>query len=353
MLDVISIEEPLYWDEIVMSFKDYDIYYLSGYVKSFQCHGDGIPLLLYYHSYRLRGICVFMKRDVASLPFYKDILQPGQYFDLVTPYGYGGFIFEGDVNEDTCSIFRERFTRVLEEQQIVSLFVRFHPQLKNVENSRFFCDTCDLGKTIELDIESQEIIWGNLTCKNRNVIRKAEKLGVCIQHGRGEKLLSVFKDIYNSTMEKDQANAYYYFEDQFYKSINEDLQDNYEIFYALYKEKIISMAIILFVNRRMHYHLSGSLEEYKTLAASNFLLYKAACWGCEQGFKKFHLGGGLGAKEDGLFKFKQAFSRKSDCTFSIGKQVVNVDAYTFLVKTREKNDKCFGANLSFFPLYRS
>ena len=77
---------------------------------------------------------------------------------------------------------------------------------------------------------------------------------------------------------------------------------------------------MLYGNKQMHYHLSGSLIEYRNLAPSNLLLYKAALWGCEQGFKTFHLGGGVGSGEDGLYKFKAAFNRNSNYQFSIGKE---------------------------------
>ena len=50
MIQIISLSQPIAWDEIVKSFPNYDVYYLSGYVKSFYIHGDGEPQLLYYTS---------------------------------------------------------------------------------------------------------------------------------------------------------------------------------------------------------------------------------------------------------------------------------------------------------------
>lgn len=352
MFEIILIKDSLYWDQVVMSFKDHDVYYLSGYVKAFQVHGDGEPLLFYYHDAGLRGVCVFMKRDISMLPIYASLLTPREYFDLLTPYGYGGFIFEGDTSQKTFHVFQEAFVELLQREKIVSLFIRYHPQIENARYLPSLFSPVDVGKTIEMDIRSPEVIWNNLTSKNRNMIRKAGKLGVSICHGKGLQLFAVFKKIYNSTMDKDNASAYYYFEDQFYLSINNDFASNHEIFYALYGGKIVAMSIMLYANQRMHYHLSGSFWEYRSLAASNLLLYEAACWGSQQGFKTFHLGGGLGAKEDGLFRFKQAFSRSQGRVFSVGKCVVNADVYAKLVKMRETYDKNFDMNSLFFPLYR-
>ena len=46
----LNFPDPAKWDDIVKSFPNYDVYYLSGYVKAFQVHGDGEALLLYYQS---------------------------------------------------------------------------------------------------------------------------------------------------------------------------------------------------------------------------------------------------------------------------------------------------------------
>jgi hypothetical protein len=113
------------------------------------------------------------------------------------------------------------------------------------------------------------------------------------------------------------------------------------------------MSIMLFANNQMHYHLSGSLAEYRNLAPTNLLLYKAALWGCERGYKTFHLGGGVGSGEDNLYKFKVAFNRNSDYQFSIAKHIFNQDAYNSLVELRAANDANFNPESKFFPLYRS
>jgi hypothetical protein len=50
VLTVYNLEQSEQWDKIVRSFKEYDAYWLSGYVKAFQLHGDGKPLLFYYQN---------------------------------------------------------------------------------------------------------------------------------------------------------------------------------------------------------------------------------------------------------------------------------------------------------------
>lgn len=340
---IFSLVSCLEWDNIVKSFSEWDVYYLSGYVKAFHIHGDGDPFLLYYESPDLRAIYVYMRRKTSI----------EGVFDSVTPYGYGGVLFEGDTSEENRAAFWKEYLSTMEQEHIVDNFVRYHPVLKNAEPMKGISEVIDLGKTVAFDLTSPEMIWENIISKNRNMIRKAEKNGIEIRHGKDLALFEDFRRIYNATMEKDNAEEYYFFGEKFYESIHNDLYDNYEMFYAVYEGQIIAMSIMLFGNKQMHYHLSGSVLEFRNLAPSNLLLYKAALWGCEQGYKTFHLGGGVGSGEDNLYKFKAAFNKMSDYQFSIGKQIFNEEKYDKLVKIRRESDPSFDETSRFFPLYRA
>lgn len=343
MIQLFSLNEAAQWDSIVRSFTECDVYYLSGYVKAFQVHGDGDPFLFYYEGDGLKAIYVYMRRPTAIEGVY----------DSVTPYGYGGVLFEGDTSETHLQAFWKDYLTMMNEEHIVDNFVRYHPVLKNAEPMKSISKVIDLGKTIAFDLTSPEVIWENIISKNRNMIRKAEKNGIEIKHGKDLALFEDFRRIYNATMEKDNAEEYYFFGEKFYESIHKDLRDNYEMFYAVYKGQIIAMSIMLFANKQMHYHLSGSMMEYRNLAPSNLLLYKAAVWGCEQGYKTFHLGGGVGSGEDNLYKFKAAFNKNSDYQFSIGKQIFNEETYSKLVEMRKTSNPSFDETSNFFPLYRA
>jgi hypothetical protein len=342
MIKIYTISQADEWNDVVRSFPNHDVYYLSGYCKAFEVHGDGAPELLYYEEGMLRAIYVYMKRQIAS-----------GMVDTVTPYGYGGVLFDGDTSTQNIELFGKAFEKQMQNDGVVSNFVRYHPVLKNAGPMKQISEVIDLGKTIAIDLSSPEIIWENIHSKNRNMIRKAEKNSIEIKHGKGMDLFEKFMEIYNKTMDKDHAEAYYYFKLPFYESIHNDLYDNYEMFYAEYEGKIIAMSIMIFANGRLNYHLSGSDIEYRNLAPSNLLLYKAALWGCEQGMKTFHLGGGVGSGEDNLYKFKAAFNKISDYQFSIGKQVFDKRAYDELVKRRKETDANFDESSHFFPLYRA
>ena len=70
-LKVYTLDQSEQWDNIVRTFKDYDTYWLSGYVKAFEIHGDGTPLLFYYEGSNTRGINVVMRETLRMIHDFK------------------------------------------------------------------------------------------------------------------------------------------------------------------------------------------------------------------------------------------------------------------------------------------
>ena len=344
MFKVLTLEQADQWDNIVCSFKEYDIYWLSGYVKAFFIHGDGIPLLIYYEDEKTRGVNVVMKRDVAEDKRFAGIIQEKQYFDFATPYGYGGWLIEG---EETEALF-SKYDFWCRRNCIITEFVRFHPLLKNHKNCEKYYEVVQLGEVVHMDLSSATLIADNMISQNRNKIRKALKSNIKIYNGRFPEIFKTFREIYNQTMDKDHAASYYYFGKEFYKSVLYDLPQNAQIFYAVKDEVIIAASIILMANGKMNYHLSGSLPDYIKFAPTNLLLYEVALWGNANGYKTLYLGGGVGSEEDGLLVFKKSFYKGALNRFHIGKRIFDNDKYNELMNLRlDMPDS------GFFPKYRA
>lgn len=342
-ITVYTLDRAEEWDVAVRSFREYDVYWLSGYVKAFRLHGDGEPLLFHYESPETRGINVVMKRDVSKDKHFAGKLPEGCYFDFATPYGYGGWIIEGT---NTDGLFEE-YRRWLEKNGIISEFVRFHPMVGNHTACYSFYEVIQLGEVVHMDLSSPGAIWENIISKNRNMIRKAAKNDIRIFNGRYPEIFKTFRVIYNGTMDKDNADPYYYFDESFYESILNDLPQNAQVFYAVKDGQVIAASIMLAANGRMNYHLSGSLREFSSLAPTNLLLYEAALWGCANGCKTLYLGGGVGSGEDSLFKFKRAFYKGELNHFFIGKKIYDQGKYDELTGLRAEIE-----NPGYFPKYR-
>lgn len=343
VLTVYTLEQNEQWDTVVRSFKEYDVYWLSGYVKAFQIHGDGEPVLFYFIDGCTRGINVVMKRDVAKDERFAGRIKEGRYYDFATPYGYGGWIIEGEYTE---GLFRA-YESWIQKNGIISEFVRFHPMVKNHDASSSFYNVIQLGEVVHMELSSPDDIWNNIISKNRNMIRKAIKNDIKIYNGRFPEIYEKFRTIYNATMDKDGAEEYYYFEPDFYVSLLNDLPQNAQVFWAEKDGQIIAASIMIGANGYLDYHLSGSLREYSSLAPTNLLLYQAALWGYANGYKTLYLGGGVGSGEDSLFKFKRAFYKGDLNHFYIGKRVYDQEKYDELLRLRTEVE-----NPGYFPKYR-
>ena len=353
MLSIITIGETEKWDSIVKRFSQYDVYYLSGYVKPFQAHGDGDPVLFYYEDGGIRAINVVMKRDVGLDGVFSGKLPEGACFDITTPYGYGGFLIEGATDETSMSRLDAAYSAYCKSEGIICEFARFHPVLKNSEALTGLYDVSRLGKTVTVFLDSREVIWDNFSGKNRNRVRKAQHEGVEIFWGRDAELFQHFRRMYNATMDRDNAVDYYYFRSGFYDSLLHDLKYNSLVFYAAYEGKPIAMAVVLFANQQVHCHLLASEKEQQPLAPNNLLLYQVACWGQENGYKTLHIGGGLGCSEsDSLYRFKSLFNKHSDTTFEVGRRIFDPEKYEELVAigNAEGGDE---THANFFPKYRA
>lgn len=350
MLNVIDASRKEIWNGTVKSFDNWDIYYLQEYALSFQIHGDGTPFLVEYRDDNARFCYVVMMSDIADAPQFKGVLEHGRYFDLETPYGYGGPLSDGPVPETSQDRFMAAFSEYAESKGIVSQFVRFHPLLMNHETAPRMFETRYLHDTVYIDTSSPEIIMGNMGSKNRNMVRKAIKNGVTVERRPIEDYRR-FLPIYRETMEKDHASDYFFFEESYFKA-QSGLKDNACIFYAKKDGQDIAAAIMYCNDRFMHYHLAGTVTDCRQYAPSNLMLYEAACWASRRGIRKFHLGGGMAA-DDALFGFKKQFNKNGRLPFVIGRTVWDKNRFDSLTGLRKKLDPQFDENNTRMIRYRA
>ena len=188
--------------------------------------------------------------------------------------------------------------------------------------------------------------------KNRNMVKKAQRNNIEIITDNSKEAKSVFIEIYKSTMQRNAASEYYYFTQMFFDDMFSNLAEYYTLFSAKFDGKIISSAIMMHCNGNLHYHLSASLREYMHLAPNNLLLYSAACWGTENGYTTFHLGGGVRV-EDSLLSFKKSFNKKGLIDFYIGRNVFCEEIYKELLDIRITEHLDFDPNNNYLIQYRA
>lgn len=347
---VFTREEKERWNLIVKSFSDWDIYYLFEYTESMACHGDGPQYLFYYEGETSRICYPVHKKDIADFPAFQGKLERDRYYDFSTPYGYGGPLVEGNFNKEAQEDFFKYYLSYCRENKIVTQFVRYHPLLQNQYSLQYISEISEIKETIFMELTDPELIIKNMDSKNRNMVRKAEKSGIEIFCDDGEHA-EEFIQIYEKTMERLNARNYYFFEKSYYDYLRHSFGEYTKFFYAKMDQSIVSASIFFYNEQFMHYHLSGTVMEYRKYAPTNLLLYKAALWGNQQRIKKLHLGGGVGII-DSLFNFKKQFNKNGHLPFWIGRTIIDKEKYEYLLNFRQQLDPTFDKDNDYYIQYR-
>jgi hypothetical protein len=345
MLSLISIENEKKWDGIVKSFKDYDPFYLSGYAKAFQLHGDGEPLLFYYDNGSTRAMNVVMKRDIAETAFYKDKLPANKLFDISTPYGYGGFWVDGEDHEAVD----KAYNNYCREQGFVSEFVRFHLFSDYRLHYSGIVETYSHNVVRSLELTLDEIL-GEFEHKIRTNLRRAAASGLNIEIDTNGKRLDDFLKVYYGTMDRRNALESFYFPKKFFEAINE-LKENYVYLHVLSEGQVISTELVLYGDENCYSFLGGTNRDFYHMRPNEFLKIGIIKWAKGKGLKQYILGGGYGA-DDSLFRFKKYLAPNGVYDFYIGQKIFDEEKYAKLVAIRNAE---FGIDTTsnFFPKYRA
>src|SRR5690606_15147682 len=179
-------------------------------------------------------------------------------------------------------------------------------------------------------------------------VRNALNKGVSFQVTEKPEDISEFKKIYYSTMDRNNAKDYYYFDDAYFEKCMELFNDKLLLVEAIYDAKKIAMGLYFIYDKTIHIHLSGTLSEYLYLSPAYVLRYAVTMWGKENNYKLIHHGGGrTNSQEDSLYTFKKQFGKNTEFDFYIGKKIWNNEVYIKLC-----NDKNIAPNTDYFPAYR-
>lgn len=343
----IHIEEGERWNQCVHSFDDYDVFYLHEYVLAFMNENkkNGVPVLLYYENGADRAINVVFKRDVAFDEKLQGKIPAETYYDLVSPYGYGGFW--GNISD--YDELNKTYNAFCVSQHYICEFVRFElfSDYYAHYDGEVETRTHNVVRNLEMPLDE---MWMDFKQKVRKNVKKATGYNLEILIENTDAHLEDFLDIYYATMARSNAEKDYYFSKQFFQTINK-MQDNIMYFHVLYEGKVISTELVIFGAENCYSYLGGTNSEYFDLRPNDFMKYEIIKWAKEKGLKNFALGGGYGA-DDGIFKYKTCLSPKGIVDFYIGRKVFDAESYKKLVDIRaEENPAC--RESGYFPQYRA
>lgn len=287
-----------------------------------------------------------IKREIDTL------IDGERYFDLTTPYGYGGPVVHECTNpRQLLSEFQECFTRFARENNIVSEFVRFNPLFQNQEPFRELYDISYIRNTVGTDLGCTDDIFQSEFCSTaRRKVRKLlrnEKISCELKRGFDD--IEAFIDIYNETMTRLHAAGFYYFDREYFHQLKRQFGEQLFTTSVYYEDEIIAMGLYFISGDIIHDHLNGTRSRYLNLSPAYLLKYTAMNWAKDNGFSVIHYGGGVSnSEEDSVLKFKKRFSNATEFKFHIGRKIWNQEVYDRLCLMNGVDRET-----EFFPAYRA
>lgn len=271
------------------------------------------------------------------------------YNDIFTPYGFGGpLIIETSDKTRLLSDYYQAFHRYCLENDIVSEFVRFHP-LENTEaRESFNGEIILIGPQVIRNLSQP--VFQNMSKSLRRDYRNGKAKGFKILFDQEGTYLDDFLSIYYSTMDRNEANQYYYFDKTVFETIHRELKGHFLYSHVTYNNQIICSTIILYGDTYSYSFLGGTKEAFYKDCPEVLLKIETFKFLHEKGISYFLMGGGHG-QEDTLFTFKRKFSKDGIFPYHVGKKIHNTDIYKQLIELRSL-EKSFNPKTAFFPAYR-
>lgn len=320
-----------------------DLYFDENYGKLYEKVEKGKQEIFNFESENGKISSQFIIREIPEK------VDGKAYYDIVTPYGYGGPVIEKVTGEKEklVSEFEKVFSNYCVQHDIVSEFIRFHPIVKNALDFENIYSPIYMRKTLITKLDEEEVFQKQFSKNARKTVRQDLNRGVSYSVIEAPEDLDAFKELYYITMDRNTATDYYYFGNEYFDDLLKYYGKNIILLNAFFEEKLIASMLCFVYNGIIHVHLSGTLNEYLYLAPTYVLKYAMVEWGIKNGYKLIHHGGGRSnSLEDNLYLFKRNFARLYDLDFYIGKKIWNKEIYDKLCEIKKVKDD------GFFPAYR-
>ncbi len=345
MIEIITDREE--WNSFMKLVGHFDFYY--SYYYHFLSKKDGEkPMLI---AYREADVLI-------ALPLLVREIEGTSYKDATSVYGYAGPLCKTE-SKDPAIIDNARFKtelhRFLMENKIVSVFSRLHPYIDyQVNLLNTIGSLSSPGSVVNIDLTLPvELQRQQYNSRLKTYVNKARRVYDIVE-GKEEAQIEEFIEMYYENMRRVDADAYYFFNKRYFYQLMISSFFKVELLLCSLKEtgELIGGAMFIKTGNIVQYHLSGCKEEYLPLNPIKLLIDEMRIKATTENYTYFNLGGGLGVREDSLFRFKASFS-KDLRPAGFWKYIVNKEVYDDLVAQSVKgNEHEEHGETDYFPAYR-
>lgn len=339
--EILTSKDTDKWNDLIRGIpsNQRDIYFTPEYYTLYEDLGDGAAQCYVFRKNDKVLLYPFLLNSVNKLGY--DL--PDQYYDIQGAYGYNG-VLTTDQSPDFISKAFKGFDNHCAKQNIIVEFLRINPLLPNPLASRSAFSLVYDRENVRVDLkngftESEEFEYS--TMKN---IRKAISSGLKCRFVYGsdisDKDLVDFIRIYHHTMERNNADKYYYFNNDYFQNIARKLGKSALFTFVGLNEHMIASELVLLGNSVAYSFLGGTLKEFYEYRPNDFLKAEVIRFLKNINLDFFLLGGG----SEGVLRYKKSFSKNGIIPFYFGKRIHNVNVYNEVIRqwsdiNPEKTDK--------------
>ena len=342
------------WMRVLARVNRHDFYFLPEYHALAEQRGEGDARLFVYESDGYVLALPLMLRPIEA----EELGSRGETWrDATSVYGYAGpLASHDDVPNALVGAFQTALGESLRRLRVVSAFSRLHPLIPQHALLSSLGECRPGGQTVSIDLtlppEAQRAQYCG-TAKTR--INRLRRSGVTCVRDCGKRKLREFIEVYYETMRRVGAHDTYFFDEEYFSNLVERLGPTLELFIATMPDgEVIGGGLFTLCDGVVQYHLGGTRNAALKLSPMALVFDTVRLWANERGARSFHLGGGVGANADSLFRFKAGFSdRRHD--FATWRWIIAPDVYDALAKERcRQNAACREEPISseYFPAYR-
>jgi hypothetical protein len=337
------------WTAVLGRAVRHDFHHLPQYHRVAEQHGEGTAHLFVYEE----------DEHVIALPL---LLRPvesnvaGEWQDATSVYGYAGPVSSHEkMPAAVVERFRHALAAELIRRGVAAVFSRLHPLLAQRELIDGLGEIRETGQTISIDLTAppeEQAARYNKSC--RTTLRKLRRMGFVAVHDREKRYLPDFVAIYQETMRRVAAAGSYLFDEAYFSLLTQELSGVSELFVVLAAGQVAAATLCTFCNGIVQDHLGGTRGEFLRYSPDRLVVDAERLWAKDAGAEVLHLGGGVGAQQDSVFRYKAGFSDRRH-TFCTWRWIVQPGAYSKLCADRAAENKAGEsrpAATDFFPEYR-
>jgi hypothetical protein len=339
--EFISTNDPRWAD--ALGHLQHDVYDLPQYLEVCGEYERAKPAAFYARTEECYCLIPLLLRKLPA-----DLGAPDDWCDASSAYGYSSALFSGD----PCWHFKsvQAFIQACRKANIVSAFIRLNPLIDfPFEGTPLPGIRVTHGRTVGVDLTlSEEEIRKQFRKNHRANLSKLRRDNFTTTVDEWSRY-DHFISIYEETMTRLNADSYYRFGHDYFERLKQALGDKLHLISVIAPDgQLAASKLVTEVNGIVQYHLGGTATAYKQFAPAKLGIDACIWWAKQRGNRIFHLGGGVGSREDELFHFKQGFSERT-FWFETWRIITDQAKYSQLADSGS-----FGmTDPLFFPIYRA